>query len=208
MAELVELRFKGPPVGACLRGAVFGLVDVAGKVFGDDSEVDFGGREFGENAVCGSQACDAGAEDDDIEFRWHVDCYVCVKFTRAWPGNRLFIRRVYSEVTLNSVSCWYSVASHSISSARTGYSEVSHNLTSDPAGISNAPTSNREVIESKFQSMDRICPILEVVRNLSRTSRCYRCHRIIRSEAGGNTSTRFDWLNSSIQDISMTTYST
>lgn len=73
MAVLVELRLKGAPVGACLRGAVFGLVDVAGEMFGDEGEVyAFGGREVGENAVRGGQAGDPGAEDDDIQFGWHV----------------------------------------------------------------------------------------------------------------------------------------
>lgn len=73
MAVLVELGLKGAPVGACLRGTVFGLVDVAGEVFGDDGEVYAARRwEVGENAVRGCQACDPGAEDDDVEFGLHV----------------------------------------------------------------------------------------------------------------------------------------
>ena len=73
MAVLVKLGLKGAPVGACLRGAIFGLVDVAGEVFRDDGEVyAFGGREVGENAVRGGQACDPGAEYDYVEFGWHV----------------------------------------------------------------------------------------------------------------------------------------
>lgn len=72
MAVLVELRLKGAPVGACLWGAVFDLVDIAGEVFGDDGEVYAQRRrEVGENAVRGGQACDPGAEDDDVEFGWH-----------------------------------------------------------------------------------------------------------------------------------------